>query len=105
MNRRVEEVKKNGETDNYGSDYLGQLLQTVHHSDKEKRITMEQMVGEIKALYGAGHLTTTNLLAWSIFLLAINTDWQEKARKEVLEFIGHKNPTSDGIARLKNVSK
>ncbi|KAM7461969.1 hypothetical protein LguiA_030090 [Lonicera macranthoides] len=49
VNRRVEEVK-NGEIDNYGSDYLGQLLDTVHQLDKEKRITMQQMVDEIKAL-------------------------------------------------------
>ncbi|KAM7468452.1 hypothetical protein LguiB_016014 [Lonicera macranthoides] len=103
VNRRVEEAK-NGEIDNYGSDYLGQLVEIGHHSDKDKRITLEQMVDEIKALYGAGHLTTTNLLAWSIFLLAIHTDWQEKARKEVHEFFGHKNPTSDGIARLKNMN-
>ncbi|CAK9142456.1 unnamed protein product [Ilex paraguariensis] len=95
---------KNVETDSFGSDYLGQLVKLAHESDHSKRITLAQMVDEIKALYGAGHLTTTNLLAWSVFLLAIHTDWQEKARKEVIELFGDKNPSSDGIARLKTMN-
>ncbi|KAA8532863.1 hypothetical protein F0562_033020 [Nyssa sinensis] len=98
------EKLKNREADNLGSEYLGQLVKIANEPDKNKRITLEQMVDEIKTLYGAGHLTTTNLLSWSILLLAIHTDWQEKARKEVLELFGEKNPSSDGIARLKNMN-
>lgn len=94
---------KTGEADDYGKDYLGQLVKISHDSDEYKRITVEQMVDEIRALYGAGHLTTTNLLSWTVFLLAVHTDWQDKARKEVLEHFGQENPSSDGIARLKSV--
>lgn len=101
---RKRETEKQGETENFGSDYLGQLMK-ITHSDINKRITVDQMIDEMKMLYGAGHLTTTNLLAWSVFLLALHTDWQDKARTEVLEIIGRKNPTSDGIVRLKTVSK
>ncbi|KAK3027257.1 hypothetical protein RJ639_041203 [Escallonia herrerae] len=102
--KKREDRVKNGQVDNLGSDYLGQLIKVAQDSDKNKNISLEQMVDEIKALYGAGHLTTTNLLAWTVFLLAIHTDWQEKARKEVLQFFGHKSPTSDGIARLKSMN-
>lgn len=102
---RKRETEKQGETENFGSDYLGQLMKITHGSDINKRITVDQMIDEMKMLYGAGHLTTTNLLAWSVFLLALHTDWQDKARTEVLEIIGRKNPTSDGIVRLKTVSK
>ncbi|XP_057481479.1 cytochrome P450 CYP749A22-like [Actinidia eriantha] len=98
------EIPKNGEVGNFGSDYLGQLVKIFHEPDKNKRISLEQMIDEIKALYGAGHLTTTNLLAWTVFLLAIHTEWQEKAREEVLELFGRKTPTSDGIARLKTMN-
>lgn len=100
-----EQKAKNGESGDYGSDYLGQLVKLSHDPDVNKRITVEQMVDEIRALYGAGHLTTTNLLSWTVFLLAVNTDWQDKVRKEVLEHFGQKNPSSDGIARLKLVRK
>lgn len=98
------EKERKGETEPFGNDYLGQLMKITHDSNVNKRITMEQMIDEIKALFGAGHLTTTNLLAWCVFLLAIHSDWQEKARIEVFEIFGHKNPSSDGIARLKTVS-
>jgi len=43
------------------------------------------------------------LLAWTIFLLAIHTDWQEKTRKEALKLFGQQNPNPDGIAKLKPV--
>ena len=89
--------------DEFGSDYLGQLVKIADESNGSKRISIEQMIDEIKAVYGAGHLTTTNLLSWTVFLLAIDQDWQEKARREVFEFFGRRTPTSDGIARLKTV--
>lgn len=96
--------KEKGETGDFGIDYLGELMKLTRDTNTNKRITPEQMIEEIRALFGAGHLTTTNLLGWCAFLLSVHGDWQEKARKEVFETFGNKNPTSDGIARLKTVS-
>jgi len=62
------------------------------------------MVDECKTFYFAGHETTNGVLAWSLFLLAIHTDWQEKARKEVFELFGQESPNAEGIARLKIMS-
>nr|QNS29989.1 cytochrome P450 [Nothapodytes nimmoniana] len=98
---RKRESKKDGQNVN---DYLGQLVKISQDSDESKRISISQMIDEIKALYGAGHLTTKTLLGWTVLLLAINTDWQDRARKEVLELFGHENPSSDGIARLKTMN-
>ncbi|XP_063939549.1 cytochrome P450 716A67-like [Daucus carota subsp. sativus] len=39
-----------------------------------------------------------------VFLLAVDTDWQDKARKEVVQHFGQENPSSDGIARLKSMN-
>lgn len=100
---RRREGANNGEYEHFGRDYLGQLMKITLEPDMNKRITLEQMIDEIKAVYGAGHLTTTSLLSWCVFLLAIHTDWQERARFEVFEIFGKKNPTSDGLARLKTV--
>lgn len=100
---RKREKASSGAVENFGNDYLGQLMKITHGSDISKNISLDQMIDEIKALYGAGHLTTTSLLGWCVFLLAVHTEWQEKARKEILELFGHKNPTSDGIARLRTV--
>ncbi|KAL3636180.1 hypothetical protein CASFOL_020727 [Castilleja foliolosa] len=96
--REKEETNKN-----FKSDYLGQLVKISNAPNVKKRITIDQMIDEIKIIYGAGHLTTTSLLGWCVLLLAINQEWQEKARDEVNKAFGKNNPHSHGIARLEMV--
>ncbi|KAE9454445.1 hypothetical protein C3L33_13647, partial [Rhododendron williamsianum] len=86
---------------NYGSDFLGSLIKANHDPDEKNRISVDDMVDECKTFYLAGQETTNGLLAWSLLLLAVHTDWQEKARKEVFELFGQRNPNAEGIARLK----
>ncbi|KAH6802161.1 hypothetical protein C2S51_033607 [Perilla frutescens var. frutescens] len=95
---KVRERERDGE---FGSDYLGQLIKMRHESDVKKRITTEQLVDEIMAIYGAANHTTASLLGWCFLLLATHTEWQEKAREEVKDTFGGNTPDSDGIARLK----
>lgn len=87
------------------SDFLGKLLEANRDPDMKKKISIEEIVDECKTFYFAGHETTTSLLGWTILLLAINKQWQSKARTEVVDLFGKSNPTSDGIARLKIVRK
>ncbi|KAA8529302.1 hypothetical protein F0562_033899 [Nyssa sinensis] len=94
------EQLKNGE-ESLESDFLGKLLEANYETDKRKWISIEDMVDECKTFYFAGHETTTSVLGWTILLLAIHKDWQEKARKEVVDLFGQHNLNSDGIARLK----
>ncbi|KAJ8525946.1 hypothetical protein K7X08_001600 [Anisodus acutangulus] len=94
---------KAGQSDNFGGDFLGSLLEGHHNADKEARISVDEIIEECKSFYFAGHKTVTSLLSWSMYLMAIHTDWQEKAREEVLEFLGQENPTTETISRLKIV--
>ncbi|KAK7828649.1 cytochrome p450 cyp749a22 [Quercus suber] len=87
-----------------GDDFLEILLKAHRDANPSRKISVQDMVDECKTFYIAGQETTTTLLAWTVFLLAIHTDWQEKARKEVLEFFGQQNPNPDGIAKLKTMS-
>ncbi|KAK4841196.1 hypothetical protein QYF36_000469 [Acer negundo] len=93
-----------GKLDNYCNDFFGSLLQAYHDTDKTNKITIDDMIDECKTFYIGGHETTTSLLTWTILLLAIHTDWQEKLRKEVFELFGKQNPKSDSIGRLKTMS-
>ncbi|XP_059658434.1 cytochrome P450 CYP749A22-like [Cornus florida] len=93
-----------GEVDNFGTDLLGLLVKANHDADENYRITVEDVVDECKTFYIAGHETTTTLLAWTALLLAIHTDWQEKARQEVIELFGKQQPNSEGIGRLKTTN-
>ena len=92
------------EEDKFGSDFLGLLVKANHDEDEKKRITIDEIVDECKNFYVAGHETTTTLLTWTILLLAIHTDWQVKAREEVLKIFGKQQPNSEGCGRLKVVS-
>ncbi|OIT00020.1 PREDICTED: cytochrome P450 CYP749A22-like [Nicotiana attenuata] len=96
IKKREEEII--GEEHNFGSDFLGKLLEA---NQEDYRISVEDIVDECKTFYFAGHETTTSLLGWTILLLATNKNWQEKARKEVLELFGKNVPTADGLSRLK----
>ncbi|KAK6931099.1 Cytochrome P450 [Dillenia turbinata] len=103
VKKREEKVAK-GEMNDFGSDFLGILVKANHEESDENKVTAQELVGECKTFFGAGHETITSLLAWTVLLLAIHDDWQEKARKEVLEIFGQQVPNSDGIARLKTMT-
>ncbi|VVA24174.1 Hypothetical predicted protein, partial [Prunus dulcis] len=91
--KKREKATTTGEENKFGNDYLGLLLKA--HLDTN------DLVDECKAFYFAGQETSNGLLAWIIFLLALHTDWQEEARKEVLQLFGKQNPTHDDISKLK----
>eukprot|EP01018_Ginkgo_biloba_P040605 Gb_22314 [translate_table: standard] len=48
-----------------------------------------------------GHQTTSNLLTWTVFLLAINPQWQTILREEVISVCGTDLPNADMLSRLK----
>ncbi|KAL0430017.1 UNVERIFIED_CONTAM: cytochrome [Sesamum radiatum] len=99
--KKREDKVKSGESDNFGNDFLGSLLKVHHDIDPKSRISVDNIVDECKVFYIAGHETTSTLLSWTIFLLSIYTEWQEKARDEVVQIFGREKPTAEGIARLK----
>uniref|UniRef100_A0A7N0ZS13 Cytochrome P450 n=1 Tax=Kalanchoe fedtschenkoi TaxID=63787 RepID=A0A7N0ZS13_KALFE len=88
----------------YGEDFLGRLVKSHHDPDKSKRITLDDVVDECKTFYMAGHETTNNALAWAMLLLATHEDWQERARKEVIQTLGQDEPSSEGVTRLKTLT-
>ncbi|KAG8654247.1 cytochrome P450 CYP749A22 [Manihot esculenta] len=101
MIKKREEEAKLRQVDSYGSDFLGVLIKANRDMDKTKQISIEDLIDECKTFYIAGQETTSSALAWNILLLAIHMDWQEKAREEILELFGQRNPTLDEISRLK----
>ncbi|KAL4639820.1 hypothetical protein ACB092_03G245800 [Castanea dentata] len=99
--KKREEKVMTGEGNSIGGDFLQLLVEAHHDTNASLKISIEDLVDEYKTFYIAGQETTSTLLAWTIFLLAIHTDWQEKARKEVLNLFGKQNPNPDGITKLK----
>ncbi|XP_061995241.1 cytochrome P450 CYP749A22-like [Rosa rugosa] len=101
--REKKAMTTGGEDNNFGSDLLGFLLKTCHDSSDKNRISLEDLVNECKTFCFAGQETLA-VLTWTIFLLALHTDWQEEARKEVLEVFGKQAPNPNDIFKLKTMS-
>ncbi|KAK4484034.1 hypothetical protein RD792_011249 [Penstemon davidsonii] len=93
----AEIITKREKEESVKTDFLDKLLE----ANEYHKNSIEDIVDECKTFYFAGHETTTSLLGWTILLLAVHQEWQEKARKEVIEMFDHANPNADGIARLK----
>lgn len=98
-----EESNRIGDSDGYGSDLFGSLIKANHDENQDSRISVEDVIDECKTFYFAGKETSNSLLSWTVFLLAINTDWQDKAREETTELFGNTSVIMDDtiIAKLK----
>ena len=101
--RRKKQAMQNEEL-----DLLGLLLQNTKLGDQfvndDSCLTINDVIEECKFFYIAGHETTANLLTWTMIVLSMHPNWQEKAREEVLHLCGDKTPDFEVINHLKIVS-
>ncbi|GMY29050.1 cytochrome P450 72A397-like [Fagus crenata] len=100
MIRRKEQSMRDGELDN--NDLLGLLLQCKEQSNNG--LTIDDVIEECKLFYFAGQETTATLLTWTMILLSMHPNWQEKARDEVLRISAKKTFDFEAINHLKIVS-
>ncbi|KAL6909679.1 hypothetical protein ACP4OV_001338 [Aristida adscensionis] len=100
-----EKAIKNGETNN--DDLLGLLVKSnMCESNGNARLgmTTEDIIQECKLFYFAGMETTAVLLTWTLVLLSMHPEWQERAREEVSHHFGRARPDFDSLKHLKIVT-
>ncbi|CAL4962520.1 unnamed protein product [Urochloa decumbens] len=105
MIKKRERAIENGEAS--GNDLFGLLLQSNMDSGKGSlRMSTEDVIEECKLFYFAGMETTSVLLTWTLVLLSMHPEWQDRAREEVFSVFGRDDrPNSfDGLSRLKTVT-
>nr|UXF47986.1 cytochrome P450 CYP72-1 [Daphne genkwa] len=108
INRREEAMRK-GEAAN--DDLLGILMESNHREIKEHGndhkcgMNLADVIDECKIFYLAGQETTSVLLVWTMVLLGHHSDWQARAREEVMSVFGQSKPVEfEGLNRLKIVT-
>ncbi|MCO5611434.1 hypothetical protein L7F22_065687 [Adiantum nelumboides] len=103
----IEHIIKCRENDHSTDDLLGILMaanrKELLGSQKTLTLSLSEIVDECKMFFFAGHETTANLMTWATMLLAINPEWQERAREEVLHVLSKEAPTYDLLHNLKIV--
>jgi cytochrome P450 len=93
----------------YGDDLLGLMLKNM---DGEKvgnmikcQLSIQDIFNECKAFFLGGFETTSTFIAWTMLLLAEYPEWQEHARKEILEVCGPNiEMDTSKLNQMKNVS-
>ncbi|KAI3861224.1 hypothetical protein MKX03_016646 [Papaver bracteatum] len=99
ISKREELMKTHPSSSN---DLLGLLLQS-NNTENSTRLTIEEVIEECKVFYIAGQETTRSLLTFTMILLSMHPNWQEKAREEVERICGQNVPDFNAINRLKIV--
>lgn len=101
MIQRKEEAMRTGVLETH--DLLSLLLKCKEEENIDS-LTINEVIEECKLFYFAGQETTTNLLTWTMIVLSMHPNWQDKARAEVFEICGKRTPDLEVINRLKIVS-
>ena len=78
-------------------DVLSTLLEV---EDDGQRLDDRQVRDEAMTLFLAGHETTANALAWTLWRLALHGDARERAVQEVDRVLGGRLPTPDDLRAL-----
>lgn len=87
-------------------DLLSLLLQSKNKENQQEGdgLTIDEVMEECKQFYLAGQETTASLLTWTVIVLAMHSEWQEKARQEVLQICGKNEPSFESLNHFKIVS-
>ncbi|XP_062215858.1 cytochrome P450 CYP72A616-like [Phragmites australis] len=106
IGKRIQGMK---EGENPKDDLLGVLLEsnmknTDGNGQSSMGMTIEDVIEECKLFYFAGMETTSVLLTWTMVVLSMHPEWQDRAREEVLGLFGKNKPEYEGLSRLKIVT-
>jgi cytochrome P450 len=63
-------------------DDLATKIMTARDPETGETFSMEEMVDQVAIFFLAGHETSASALAWTLYLMALHPDWQDKVAAE-----------------------
>jgi cytochrome P450 len=78
-------------------DDLATKIMTTADPVTGERFQPDEMVDQVAIFFLAGHETSASALAWTLYLLALFPDWQDRAAAEAQELV----PEFSGLSRLR----
>ncbi len=84
--------------DDAGEDVLSALL--AARDDEGRPMDERQLRDEVLTLVGAGHETTANALAFTLYLLSLHPEWERRVLDELETVLGDRSPGVEDLARL-----
>nr|QWK52327.1 cytochrome P450 72A13 [Isatis tinctoria] len=96
---KLERAREVGEAPS--DDLLGILLESNLGQAQGDGMSIEDVMEECKLFYIAGQETTSALLVWTMVMLSQHQEWQSRAREEVKQVFGNKEPDIAGMNQLK----
>ena len=82
-----------------GSDLMGRLM-TAEEPDTGRVMPDELIVDNLVTYLLAGHETTAKALGWTLYLLAMLPEWQERVRAEVRQVTGGRRIDAEQVRDL-----
>ena len=82
-------------------DDLATKIMTTADPETGAVFDTEEMVDQVAIFFLAGHETSASALAWSLYLLATNPEWQTKIAEEARQVLGDEIPYFSIINKLK----
>lgn len=67
------------------NDFMDILISLKKSADKDKAITIDEMIAQAFVFFVAGFDTSSSVLTFCLYELAVNKDIQDKARNAVRE--------------------
>ncbi|KAG9155428.1 hypothetical protein Leryth_009862 [Lithospermum erythrorhizon] len=100
----IESRKKKQLENNFVEDQPNDLLGMLLAQDNNKgTLSSRDLVDECKTFFFAGHETTALSLTWSLLLLAVHPEWQDKLREEIKEVVGDQEIDPSMLGRLRKM--
>jgi cytochrome P450 len=81
-----------------GQDVLAALL--AARDDEGRPMEARQLRDEVLTLVGAGHETTANALAFTLYLLSLHPEWERRVVDELAAVLGDRSPSAEDLVRL-----